>query len=389
MIKKLISVFTVFALLICTFNYSVVAVTADFTLDISADSQATFGETLNATITLNGLSNNTAVIGFDVYELSFDASVLKIKPAEISVTVSDWQVDVSDLSEKYSRGYAKIMATASATDVTSAQITQNGIFKITLPFEVIGVPTSGITQIKINSDITGVDSSYDELFGDSDVQTASINIEKCENSATPSAPKIEIKDSSSVTLKAVSGCEYSIDGKTWQNSNVFTGLTQDTQYTFRQRIAQTETHLASPASGTVSTYTLLDMTDYTYNVLGAQIRKNGNNYDLRFISSIQRDFVANKLPQSTEFGVLMARKDQCGDDELTVELVETADYTVKTVPIKYISTVHATQSTYTFTVTILSISDLDRTYVVRPYFILHNNVYYADELWRCVNDGLR
>ena len=53
---------------------------------------------------------------------------------------------------------------------------------------------------------------------------------------------------SSVTLKKTDGYQYSMDGKTWQDSNVFSGLSSDTEYTFFQRIAGDANHETSPAS---------------------------------------------------------------------------------------------------------------------------------------------
>lgn len=64
----------------------------------------------------------------------------------------------------------------------------------------------------------------------------------------PSAPTVLSKTTNSVTLKGTSGYEYSTDGRVWQKSNVFTGLNEDTEYTFYQRIAETETAYASESS---------------------------------------------------------------------------------------------------------------------------------------------
>ena len=49
---------------------------------------------------------------------------------------------------------------------------------------------------------------------------------------TPSAPTLASKTTTSVTLNSVAGCKYSKDGVNWQDSNVFTGLTANTAYTF-------------------------------------------------------------------------------------------------------------------------------------------------------------
>ena len=60
----------------------------------------------------------------------------------------------------------------------------------------------------------------------------------------------------SVTLTSVGGYEYTVldDGagfgsETWQDSNVFNGLTPNTAYDFYQRIKETTTHFASSTVG--------------------------------------------------------------------------------------------------------------------------------------------
>lgn len=65
---------------------------------------------------------------------------------------------------------------------------------------------------------------------------------------SPSVPELKGKTVNSVTLKAVGGCEYRMNDGEWQKSNVFTGLSEDTEYTFYQRIAETETSYASESS---------------------------------------------------------------------------------------------------------------------------------------------
>lgn len=66
--------------------------------------------------------------------------------------------------------------------------------------------------------------------------------------AAPAAPVAETVDYTSITLKTVEGCEYSMDGETWQTSATFSDLTPGTEYTFYIRKAGTDTHLASLAA---------------------------------------------------------------------------------------------------------------------------------------------
>ena len=72
-------------------------------------------------------------------------------------------------------------------------------------------------------------------------------IKKAEQ-AMPDAPQMESNTDSSITLVALEGGEYNINGGEWQNSPVFEGLTPSTSYTFMQRKKETRSHYASPAS---------------------------------------------------------------------------------------------------------------------------------------------
>ena len=75
---------------------------------------------------------------------------------------------------------------------------------------------------------------------------------------TAPAPTLQSKDYVSVTLKKLEGVEYSMDGTTWQSSNVFRRLDPGTKYRFYQRYQETATHTATKAGAalTVTTNTI-------------------------------------------------------------------------------------------------------------------------------------
>lgn len=76
---------------------------------------------------------------------------------------------------------------------------------------------------------------------------ASFRTDKGTQSA-PSKPTLLSKTYNTVTLVSIDGYEYSMDGITWQKSNIFTGLNPETNYLFYQRKAETDTRYASEAS---------------------------------------------------------------------------------------------------------------------------------------------
>ncbi len=78
---------------------------------------------------------------------------------------------------------------------------------------------------------------------------------KKEAPAATVAPTLASKTSNSVTLAANALYEYSMNGITWQASNVFSGLTASTSYTFYQRIAETDDTESSAASISLSVTT--------------------------------------------------------------------------------------------------------------------------------------
>ena len=77
--------------------------------------------------------------------------------------------------------------------------------------------------------------------------TATLPVVKKAAPAAPPTPAVDSKTHNSVTLAANSLYQFSSDGATWQDSNVFTGLSANTQYTFYQRVKETSDTLPSGA----------------------------------------------------------------------------------------------------------------------------------------------
>ncbi len=104
-------------------------------------------------------------------------------------------------------------------------------------------------------------SKYGILDSDEDAtltKKVTVKVEKADNTAIPQKAVLVNRTSSSITVQAVSGYEYSKDGKTWQDSNVFTGLSAFTGNTIYTRVKETDYYKASDKSTTpLSVYTLV------------------------------------------------------------------------------------------------------------------------------------
>lgn len=120
---------------------------------------------------------------------------------------------------------------------------------------------TGLTSITIPNSVTSIGwSAFDSCtnitincYKNSEAYRYAVshNIPYClikDNTFAPSAPTVLSKTANSVTLKSISGYEYKMDNGEWQKSNVFTGLSEDTEYTFYQRIAEKDTTYASESS---------------------------------------------------------------------------------------------------------------------------------------------
>ena len=84
-------------------------------------------------------------------------------------------------------------------------------------------------------------------------KTANFTVTICP--PAPPAPTLSGKTDTTVTLKAVVGCEYRIDNGTWQKSHIFTGLAPNSTHSFYQRVAETDSHAASQPSSALSVTT--------------------------------------------------------------------------------------------------------------------------------------
>jgi len=68
------------------------------------------------------------------------------------------------------------------------------------------------------------------------------------NQPAPEAPSLANATQTTITLNAITGCEYRRDSGIWQNATTFNDLAPNTTYSFEARKAETNTHLPSEPS---------------------------------------------------------------------------------------------------------------------------------------------
>ena len=101
---------------------------------------------------------------------------------------------------------------------------------------------------------------------------------------------IEVTDSS-ITVTALEGYEYSLDNEFWQDSNVFTDLISNTEYTIYYRLAATESTEAGEVKSLVVT-TLVTTLPYNLSLMG----------DTWTIKAYTGNDTSVTLPDSFSFG---------------------------------------------------------------------------------------
>ncbi|MBO5836451.1 MAG: leucine-rich repeat protein, partial [Oscillospiraceae bacterium] len=101
----------------------------------------------------------------------------------------------------------------------------------------------------------GTQYTFYQRFAETDTQEYSnssagtnLTTDKAKQTSVPAAPTVQSFTSSSITLTPVEGCEYSKNGTTWQDSNVFNYLSCGKEYTFYQRYKETATTYAGKSS---------------------------------------------------------------------------------------------------------------------------------------------
>ena len=140
--------------------------------------------------------------------------------------------------------------------ISSVALTYEGVDGTSYPETATAPTNAGVYHVTA---IFSPDANHTLAPGD---YTATLTIRKA-GQDTPMAV-LESSSSHSLTVSAIPGAEYSIDGgTTWQTGNTFSGLDANKSYTILVRMAEDENHTASgsrPVSGR-TTDTPVDILD--------------------------------------------------------------------------------------------------------------------------------
>lgn len=174
---------------------------------------------------------------------------------------------------------ALVMATAmfTATPAAAASASASGTWTVypssgvETPVEITGsgelitsggqdITTGNTTTITVNPDslseagikLIGPDGKPVEKVPEKPKAEPPVETEqpvrKLYNNYQTSIPRIDRIDETTVYLKPVAKCEYSLGGEVWQAEPVFSGLKLEKEYLLYQRFAETDTTLAGPPS---------------------------------------------------------------------------------------------------------------------------------------------
>ena len=175
----------------------------------------------------------------------------------ITLTVDKWTATADKFtytapSNLAYSGSAKTATVAAASGVT-------GMGAITVKYYSDAGRTTEATPISVGTYYVGI------TVAEGDYYKASTNVLYDSSwsfavaASTPNAPAAPTATDAnitknSVTLNTVSGCEYSIDGATYQDGTTFSGLAPSTAYTFYQRVKATgNTNASASSTATITT----------------------------------------------------------------------------------------------------------------------------------------
>ena len=211
-------------------------------------------------------------VGTYVASVNVGASESNCKTASVTYTIlpASMTVDASDVNVEYDGNPHGISVNVSKPETGSTVIfgREEETYDLSESPTITDVSDSPFTvYYKVTAD------NYEDYTG-----SAKVTITNASQTA-PDAPAMDSATATSITLTNVTGCEYSKDGSTWQTSNIFTGLTPDTTYTFYQRKAAVTNYNASLASPGADFSTNAHVHGFSYTADGDTITATCNDND--------------------------------------------------------------------------------------------------------------
>lgn len=155
----------------------------------------------------------------------------------ITVSAANTDVAVGDTMQ--------LSATVSPTEAK-----QDITWSISSGSDIASISTSGLLTLSGSGTVTVRATAQDGsgLYGEQIFTVKALQ-------TAPSAPTLMSKTQTTVTLNAITGAEYSMNGHTWQSGTTFTDLSPNTSYSFYARMAGTDTMKFSPSSAALSVTT--------------------------------------------------------------------------------------------------------------------------------------
>ncbi len=210
--------------------------------------------TVSASATYDSVNIGTSKTITVVYAIAGADAGNYIKPAdrvEYSGVITTKQLTIGAPTLTLSKAYdGNTTAAVTASSLVGVANTEDVSVSAVATYDNINVATG--KTITVVYSITGASAA--NYIKPVNYTTTSGVIVKAAGPAAPSAPTLSSKTDTSVTLVANALNQFSRDGATWQDSNVFSALSTSTSYTFYARVKATATTNESLASsGTVIT----------------------------------------------------------------------------------------------------------------------------------------
>lgn len=150
--------------------------------------------------------------------------------------------------------------TAVTDALTSTPVADLGVFTYQWKRGETVIGTNSETYTLVADDVDNVISvtvTAANCSGEKSTETA-VAVSKASQNSVPAVLTVASKTYNSLTLAAIEGAEYCVNGGDWQKSTLFENLEPNTTYEFEARYAETATHNASQKSDKLLIQTDID-----------------------------------------------------------------------------------------------------------------------------------